>query len=625
MDKLTQNRGTMLDYLDWRNDVPLALCPFNDADNLVLCQLSYLALQGIVPSITDGGSISVAEASKNFFEHHSRRELYNATGMVSPATPFVLQKMAQGQRFSGAKLSCFESRFDEETHEQFAALTIELSDATVFLAFRGTDDTLVGWREDFEMCFTTVPAQRDALSYLTRVAELVNAPLRIGGHSKGGNLAAYAGALCPDEIRARIEVVYCNDSPGFAEGVVPQSAYALIEKRIKRFVPEFCIIGAILEQGAAPVVVHSKGEGLMQHSALNWQMDAAGFVRAAETTIDSRRFALVFDDAVTSRNLEERKALVDAVFDSLTTCHVQTMHELASLSFSAVGRLARSFATLDDRDKEDVEELVSALLGQGLSNFFAPVHSAVGKALGIQSHSEPRLLGRMPNDSPLEEMEHYRESQRERKRKLSFTKTVNSLRDRTWMRSALLAFGGLLIMANAESSAPAICYAGVTLLGFYSVYVLVRFTKAYAHHRPADVIDLMIGALLIVIVAISVAFPGMLVFVCNMTLGAGLGIYGFMKLRKEIQARASEGAQPQEVESVETGGRRRAERCKRAKRFFRMGWGMLSLGIGVLLLINPSHLIAVNVFAAGLLCLSKGVVDALRLVYERTRETGSAL
>lgn len=164
--------ATILDYLDEHGDTSFAEEAFCEVDALVLSQLAYLDLDGVVPAMGENDFVRLHRAAQVFFRIHTKDEIYGAGGLASPLTPFVLQKMAEGQRFGGARLMSYESCLEEGRHEQFCALVIDLgADVGLFVAFRGTDDTLLGWREDFEMSFDVVASQRDALAYLELIAE----------------------------------------------------------------------------------------------------------------------------------------------------------------------------------------------------------------------------------------------------------------------------------------------------------------------------------------------------------------------------------------------------------------------------------------------------------------------
>ncbi|MCL2811716.1 MAG: DUF2974 domain-containing protein, partial [Clostridia bacterium] len=205
----------LFDYLIWRGDLDFAQAPLNQVDNLILAWLSYVDYQGIVPNLGGQGSISLADAAHRFFEHSEQGSKGSLLDIFNPmlSSVQVLEKTAATRRFGPLQLTCFVDRLDYERGTQFAAVTLLIGQELAYVSFRGTDHSLVGWKEDFYMSFMpSIPAQEEALAYLEAVAaQFRNRRLYVGGHSKGGNLAVYASAACKPEIQDRILAVYNND------------------------------------------------------------------------------------------------------------------------------------------------------------------------------------------------------------------------------------------------------------------------------------------------------------------------------------------------------------------------------------------------------------------------------
>ena len=186
--------ANLMDYLDWRGDLTLDQDPFNEVDNLILAELSFVDFGGIVPPPGKGGSVPLCDAADAFFRQHPEGEPIEMGVLVPDEIPDMLRKMASSPRFGGMRLGGFADWLDEGRGEQFAALTVETGDGRLYLSFRGTDDSLAGWQEDFYLAFMPqVPAQAMAVQYVRDMArQYPRRKLRLGGHSKGGNLAVYA-------------------------------------------------------------------------------------------------------------------------------------------------------------------------------------------------------------------------------------------------------------------------------------------------------------------------------------------------------------------------------------------------------------------------------------------------
>lgn len=576
--------GTMLDYLDWYGDFDFSTVPFNEVDNLALCQLAYLDLYGSVP--TDGSSVPAQEASARYFNLHSAQEIYRADGLISPLTPFILQKMAAGKRFAEAQLSRYESRFDEHLHRQFASVCVELGDETIFVAYRGTDDTLVGWREDFEMSFATVHAQRDALAYLNHVGnEFPGALLRVGGHSKGGNLAVYASALCDDDVRGRILNVYDNDGPGFAEGTLHPRELDGIRRRVVSIVPAYCVIGSLFKSEKPRFVVQSEGIGLMQHSALNWQVSGSRFVLADGIDPNAARFNRLFANWMGSVPADRRGEFVDEVFDALEATGARTMSELAKADARSLKRLTMAVDALSPKSKRIVEELAAALLGDALAKAVSPFANLKG------SLSEEELGDPNGESSPtVAGMRAWRRREKLRKRRFSPLDAWRKLKGNLFVRGVALLVGGIALMANAGASHPVVPLALVAAGALYALALLCRFIRARKAHEATDPIDAVMGTIVMAVAAVFLIFQSALAACFNLIMGGALLAYGVALMRRAVATQA-----------------KKAPGWKAAA-----GWCVIAIALGVVVLLHPSRQVAPVVFAVGAFSAAKGLADMVQ-------------
>ena len=241
----------------------------------------------------------------------------------------MLKKMLEAPRFSGLRLRDYVYHVDPAAEKQFSAMTVVLPDETRYIAFRGTDDTLVAWKEDFNMgSLDAVPAQTDAASYLMRAAWRFNGRMRVGGHSKGGNLAVYAAMHNPEELQERIIEVYNNDGPGFRESVRGLPEYQRIAPKIHVLVPQYSLVGVLLSHDADFEIVESTETGISAHNGYTWQVRGTRFVRCADFAFRTR----VYNDAIhgwaDGLDLQQRQELTDAVFGALEATGAKTLTDL---------------------------------------------------------------------------------------------------------------------------------------------------------------------------------------------------------------------------------------------------------------------------------------------------------
>ncbi len=322
--------SSILDYIAWRGDLSLDIVPFNEIDALIFCEFAYLKLKGIVPEEVSSDGISLETAATLFFEAPDVESRSDMGILFGTEVVNLFKLMATTVRYKNLKLCGFVEQMDDFHEKQFAAITLLLEDGSSFVVFRGTDDTLVGWKEDFNMCFMTpVPSQQEALDYLVQASSRLSGKIRVGGHSKGGNLAVYSATFCGKKIQKRICDVYNFDGPGFELNINTAPEFQGISHCVQRFVPEQSIVGLLLEQSGDYHVVKSQEVGLMQHNLLSWQLDGPHF-QEVEQVADS---SVIIDRSVKiwlqSHSSAEREQFVEAIYEMLTSSQATTLSDLA--------------------------------------------------------------------------------------------------------------------------------------------------------------------------------------------------------------------------------------------------------------------------------------------------------
>ena len=302
----------MLDYLAWRGDIEFPQMPVNAVDALIFSTLSYIDFKDIVPDNPDQG-ISLQQAAEGLL---SLAEPEKRTRVKKDLE--LLQAAAKSARFDNIKMTFYRSILIAEEDTQFAAVTIFLEDGSAYIAFRGTDSTLTGWKEDFNMSFqSSIPSQHLALEYVQEFAAAHPVPLWMGGHSKGGNLAVFAAAKCGELLQKRIVEVYNQDGPGFSEEMMQDAGYRNILPKLRSYVPQSSVIGMLLEHEEPYTIIKSNQVGIMQHDPYSWQVLGAGFLQVEELTADSRFLDRTFRSWLSQMSNEERSQFFDTVFELL--------------------------------------------------------------------------------------------------------------------------------------------------------------------------------------------------------------------------------------------------------------------------------------------------------------------
>ena len=337
--------ANILDYLNLRGNLPMDRFSFQEVDNLILARLSYLPMDEEISSEWTR-PVALKEAAEKFLSS-------DKVGRVRMEEDLTLVKAMQaGNRFADMLLSGFVNRFDKQEQKQFCAVTATLGDAH-YIAFRGTDNTLVGWKEDFNMSFmTSVPSQREAVAYLNRAAKSLEGKLTVVGHSKGGNLAVYASAFCEREVQERIQKVYNNDGPGFDRSIIRQPGFTRIRDRIQTFLPQSSVVGMLLEHEEPYTIIRSSQVGLMQHDLYSWEVQRDHLVELERVTAASRFIDYTIKAWVANMTREQREKLVDVIYGLLEQTKARTVKELTTNWFKNALIIVRSARNLDEETRE---------------------------------------------------------------------------------------------------------------------------------------------------------------------------------------------------------------------------------------------------------------------------------
>ena len=353
------------DYLDWRSDVPFSVSPFNEVDNLILSELVYSAFDGIVPGPGVKEKISLEEACRLFFEKFDDETIISQTTMTKMA-PFLMRKMAGSPRYKGTKLCGFVNELEQESQSQFAAISYYLPDGSIYACFRGTDDTLIGWREDFNMCFSAgTGGQLKAVEYLNDNFSRTMRPIRVGGHSKGGNFAVYASAFCRSSVKDNIVEVYSNDGPGFIDEIVNTSEYKSIIKRIKSIIPEQSVVGLLMCNKFTSKIIKSEAKGINQHDPLSWQVLGNHFVEADSLNGISIMIDETLKQWVVGVDYETRNLFGEIVFSALSSSGATRLSQVTGGGVRSMAALTKEYQALDKEQQQFISEILMKLVGAG--------------------------------------------------------------------------------------------------------------------------------------------------------------------------------------------------------------------------------------------------------------------
>ncbi|MGE5627806.1 MAG: DUF2974 domain-containing protein [Solirubrobacterales bacterium] len=383
----------MFDYLEWRGDLDFTQDKLNEVDNLVFSVLSYLNFEDIVDFQIKEQKICILKAAEYFKGKKLKSPAFYGNPFFTQMPDF-LQRAAQTRRFGNVEISCYVSELDHENSNQFSAIVFSMDSKHHYIGFRGTDDTIAGWKEDFQMSFMdAVPAQKQAVNYVNTIIPGFEGEFYLGGHSKGGNLAVYAAAHAKKEIKERIISVFNNDGPGFQIEIVQSEEYQSILHKINTFVPKSSMVGLLMEHGEEYQVVSSSGMGIMQHKALNWEVLGPKFVYESELTKNSRSFDTALRSWLSLLSMEEREYFVEALFEIIQGTGALTFSELSAEKLNAIDAMVKSYKNMDSSTQ--------ILLKNTIDAFFKESQKVLKKSIGdnFDSLFSGKMFSKLSNRS----------------------------------------------------------------------------------------------------------------------------------------------------------------------------------------------------------------------------------
>ena len=351
--------STIFDYLKEVTHDSIYDRPFKELDVLALTELTYLPFGHIVPQgDTTGIQVRLSDAAElvdrttNFTVSHQHLQL--------------VDELATSKRFKNIKLLNYVDEYDPDVQKQFAAMTYRLTLDVYLVIFRGTDDTLIGWKEDFHMTYMDhVPAQKRAASYLQHVMkEFPKGRFLVAGHSKGGNLATYACSYLPDHLFERVDTIYSYDAPGLNQAIIETEGYQRTSPKIRRFVPQGSIVGMMLEVPEPTTIVKSRAfGGFAQHDAFTWMIEKDKFVTLDQTSPDSQQTDETLKQWVRETSADERKKFFDTFFGIFLDAGITSINDLTDLKQLAKAKeILQNAQDLDPTEREMLERLAKQLI-----------------------------------------------------------------------------------------------------------------------------------------------------------------------------------------------------------------------------------------------------------------------
>lgn len=350
--------ANIIDYIQEYGKYTFTEQPLNEVDNLILCQMVYFNYEKFVPGLDER---STPVSIQSIFIHPERDQILDDY-WYRENNKALFTAAAQSVRFGSLKMNYYVNIVKEENETQFSAMTYVLDDKNVYIAYRGTDANIVGWKEDFNLAFSKpLHSQYLSTEYMERVMGFCAGGFYAGGHSKGGNLAVYAAMNCSEETRERMIRVYSNDGPGFRPEIMAQGNYEEIKDRLVKFIPRSSGVGILLESNGNYEVVESKSVGMLQHNAYNWKVEGTAFIRARNMGSTKMLMDAALNEWILSLSEEETHAFVDTLYDIVSASEARNLFEFGADLKKSMQNMMEALKELDDTTKKVIQKILRSL------------------------------------------------------------------------------------------------------------------------------------------------------------------------------------------------------------------------------------------------------------------------
>ncbi len=356
------------EYLKWRGDITFDYDPFNEVDSLILSELAYCDFDHVV--LEDDEPTELKTIRKRYFRVHDREEVKKRT-VFNGWTPLLLDSLYESKRFENLKIGYFVNRKEDEKDEQFSAVTFELNDQFRYVAFRGTDNSVTGWKEDLLFSYKSgTPGQLAARDYLNHYCKDYDGILHVGGHSKGGNLAVYSAAFCEKSIQDKITDIWSNDGPGFLQETIESIEYQRIKNRIHSYIPRSSIIGLLMNNDVDHCIIQSTGKGAYQHNALTWVVEKNHFVRAEEFSNGNLFLDKTIEHWLDGLEDEDKEEFLEYVFSILDAPGDDYIEEIKQHGLKSARDMFKAGTSINKEQLQKIAKVVGHFIASGSSTIF---------------------------------------------------------------------------------------------------------------------------------------------------------------------------------------------------------------------------------------------------------------
>ena len=350
----------LIDYLEKVENLTFDQEPLNILDKVCINEIGYLTYEKWLTA-------SDLKKSINLHDFAEGKELNpDYSFMVTKERVELAEAIVRSRRFASLSLSNYRSVLDKEVEKQFAAMIFSLSELDYHqLVFRGTDDSVIGWKEDFQLTYSReIPAHRSAMTFLEDHLPNLSGRITVSGHSKGGNLALYSAVQSSTALREKIAELLLLDSPGLMKSLLEKPSYQELKAKMIVIRPQDSVVGVMLYWDRPAQLVAAEGIGFAQHNALTWEVDLTtnDFVYEDQPTELSQRLEETFQEWIEALPSQELKQVCDLVFDTILDSGIESLDDIGIQALPQIGQMLQEFGNLSDKQKKVLQDGFNQLL-----------------------------------------------------------------------------------------------------------------------------------------------------------------------------------------------------------------------------------------------------------------------
>ena len=340
--------ANILDYIKENGKDTFKNKKINEVDNLIFARLSYLPFENIKMESKETLKTIVKKLEKINIEKFNMKK-----------DKELLELVAKSNRYKNAEITDYYFSREDKKEKQFVAITIHLGNGEMYISYGGTDDTLVGWKEDFNLSFMThIPSQIEALNYIRKVSKKYVEKLHLVGHSKGGNLAVYAGTFCSKRLQDRIIDITNLDGPGFDKTIIENEKYKRILDKINTYIPQSSIIGRLLEHEEQYIIVKSNQISVMQHDIFSWKVNGVEIEKADKITNGSDIINETVRNWLKATDAKQREYFINILYQIVTKTKAKTFKEFTGEWTKNIGIILKSYKDISYEDKKKIGKMI---------------------------------------------------------------------------------------------------------------------------------------------------------------------------------------------------------------------------------------------------------------------------